>query len=87
MLGLLLIEQFWLLMVILFISFELSPPALFTPTSGRPGRSVWTADYTNGWRAGRGVGEKARLEAGLRRAAARGGLRGEREQAPPGLDL
>lgn len=35
------------------------PPGLFTPTSGRPGRSVWTKDYTNGWRAGRGEGDAA----------------------------
>lgn len=35
------------------------PPGLFTPTSGRPGRSVWTKDYTNGWRAGRGEGGAA----------------------------
>lgn len=41
------------------------PPGLFTPKSGRPGRSVWTGDYTNGWRAwelgegnGRGCGWK-----------------------------
>lgn len=30
------------------------PSGLFTPTSGPPGRSVWTGDYTNGWRAERG---------------------------------
>lgn len=34
-----------------------------------------------------GGGKKARLETGLRAAAARGGPRGKREQAPPGLDL
>lgn len=35
------------------------PPGLFTPTSGCPGRSVWTGDYTNGWRAGSGGGGAA----------------------------
>lgn len=58
-LSLRLIEQVALLMVILFISLEFVPPGLFTPTSGCPGHSVWTGDYTNGWRAGRGEGGAA----------------------------
>lgn len=53
------------------------PPGLFTPTSGRPGRSVWTADYTNGWRAGRGVRRRGWKGAPGRRAGW-----ASREEAP-----
>lgn len=61
MLGLQLIEQFALLMVILFISLEWSP-GLFTPTSGRPaavfGQRITLMD------GGQGGGKEARLETG-----------------------
>lgn len=50
------------------------PPGLFTPTSGRLGRSVWTGDYTNGWRAGRGgAGAAGNRAPGLGVGLGRGG--------------
>lgn len=86
MLGLQLIEQFALLMVILFISLELSPRvclhqrlAVLAAVFGQ-GITLMDGEL--------GGGKEARLETGSGLwAAARGGPPGKREQASPGLDL
>lgn len=84
MLSLRLIEQVALLMVILFISLELSPRVCLHQRLAVPatvfGQGITLMDGELGG------GKEARLETGLR-AATRGGPRGKREQASPGLNL
>lgn len=84
MLGLRLIEQFALLMVILFISLELSPWVCLHQRLAVPaavfGQGITLMDGELGG------GKEARLETGLW-AVTRGGPEGKREQASLGLDL
>ena len=83
-LGLRLIEQFTLLMVILFISLELSPWVCLHQRLAVPaavfGQGITLMD------GGLGVGEGGSAGNGAP-AAKRGGPGGKREQASPGLDL
>lgn len=83
-LGLWLIEQFALLMVILFISLELFPRVCLHQRLAVPaavfGQGITLMDGELGG------GKEERLKTGLW-AARRGGPPGKREQASPGLDL
>lgn len=84
LLGLLLIERFALLMVILFISLELSPGSVYTNVwpSGAAvfGQRITLMQGELGGGEGGAVGNWAP-------GAAWGGPPGKREQASPGLDL
>lgn len=86
-LGLRLIEQFTLLMVILFISLELSPWVCLHQRLAVPAAVFGQGITLMDGELRVGEGGSAGNGAPGRPAAQRGGLGGEREQASPGLDL